>query len=164
MKASKLQYFFAGDWPSKIWLCGVPLICAIVTFISLHPTSAYFGNWTGALIFAGIMCLALILGYFVSILSGIFLLGPLYYNRSLKNGEPFHEGDVVQILVGPHRDQIAKVYKAWDIASWAGAHRVQVDLGENEKSKGRDIFKSYQIFRIVNFDKSASSVLVAVKN
>jgi len=164
MKASRLQYFFAGNWPSKIWVFGGPWLCVIATGISLRPISAYFGDWFSALTFVGIVCLALILGYFVSILSGTFVLGPLYYNRSLKNGEPFHEGDVVQILVGPYRDRVAKVYKVWDLASWAGAHRVRVDLGEKEKTESRDVFSSYQIFRIVNFDKSSSSVLAAVKN
>ena len=143
MKPSKLQYFFATERPMKIWLVGVPLLFGWMAVSSCCPFDS-----SGILLSIGIILVSVILGFFVSIFAGWFVFGPLYYDRSRKNGEPFHEGDMVQILVGQHRDQVVRVYRALDIASYAGAHRVYVDLGEEAKKSGRDIFKSYQIVRV----------------
>ena len=71
----------------------------------------------------------------------------MYYDRSLKNGEPFHQGDMVQILIGPHRDRIVRVRDAFDIASWAGSHRILVDLGDEIK-EDENVFTSIQILRV----------------
>ena len=124
------------------------MFCAVAATRSYWLTLALFAHWSDILLFIGVVLLALLLGLFASLLVGWFVLGPLYYDRSIKNGEPFHEGDLVYILVGSNRNRIARVYKAVDIASWAGAHRVHVDLGEKERNARQDIFKSYQIFRI----------------
>jgi hypothetical protein len=146
VKPSKLQYFFARDWPTKIWLVGVPFLFGLLALNSYPFTSV--GDLSGILLFIAILLLALVLGFFVSLAVGLFVLGPLYYDRSRKNGEPFHEGDMVQILVGSHRDKVVRVYRALDMASWAGAHRIWLDLGEEEKKSGKDVFKSYQIVRV----------------
>lgn len=127
-----------------MWVVGIPLLFGVVAAIRCDPTL----DPSGIFLSIGIVLLAMVLGYFASILVGWFVLGPLYYGRSRKNGEPFREGDMVQILVGPHRDRVARVYRALDIASWAGAHRVYVELGEDEKAAGRDVFKSYEIVRV----------------
>jgi hypothetical protein len=109
-----------------------------------------FHSWGDGLAFFAIVGLALLLGYFAAILLGWFVLGPLYYDRSVQNGEPFHEGESVHILVGPYRGRIARVSKAWDVAPWAGAHRVQVDLGATEREQGQDVFRSYQVCRVAS--------------
>ena len=144
VKPSRLQYFFARDWPTKIWLAGVPLLCGLIAAGYCYPTF----KSSGIFLSIGIILLAMVLGFFASIPVGWFVLGPLYFDRSRKNGEPFRDGDMVQILVGPHRDQVVRVYRALDIAPWAGAHRVYVDLGADEKTGGRDMFKSYEIVRV----------------
>jgi hypothetical protein len=156
VKPSKLQYFFGQDWPTKIWIMVIPLLCAFAAAFSCQPTLALFSHWSDILMFVGVILLALLLGFFVSILLGLFVLGPLYYDRSIKNGEPFHEGDIVYILAGPHRGRIGRVYKVWDIASWAGAHRVRVELDEKGTNSGQDIFKSYQVFRTTIADQGAA--------
>jgi hypothetical protein len=143
MKPSKTQYFFAADWPAKLWLASVPLLFAVWAGISYPPTLESFRDWPTALLFFGIVVLGLLLGFFLAILGGWFLLGPLYYNRSVENGEPFHEGDMVQILVGKYRDRVFRVSKAGDMAPWAGAHRIVVDLGEATRADKENVFKSY---------------------
>lgn len=71
----------------------------------------------------------------------------MYYDRSLKNGEPFHSGDMVQILVGPHRDRVVRVIEAFDYAACAGAHCIRVDLGV-EARKYENLFRSTQILKV----------------
>lgn len=104
-------------------------------------------RWTDPLLFCGWILLAALLGLFVGLLVGWPIIGPLYYDRSRKNGEPFQRGDMVQILVGPYSDRIAPVTDAFDIASFAGGHRVRVDLGADAKGCG-NVFRSHQVLRI----------------
>jgi hypothetical protein len=85
------------------------------------------------------------------------VLGPLFYDRSLKNGEPFHEGEMVHILTGPYRDRIARVDRAWDAAPWAGGHQIQVALGEQARQDGSDVFESRQIVRVASADHAPSA-------
>ena len=73
-------------------------------------------------------------------------MGPLYHDRSVKNGEPFEVGDSVQILHGPHRDSIVPVIAIVDIGTFAGGHRVRVDLGGPEEED--EVFHSKDILRV----------------
>ena len=107
----------------------------------------YPDRWTDPLLFFGCTALAAVLGYFVGILAGFFCLGPLYYNRSIMNGEPFKQGDMVQILVGPFKDRVVRVLSTFDIGSYAGAHRIRVDLGTETKDD-ENMFTSIQILRV----------------
>ena len=147
MKPSRLHYFVAGEWPSKIW------VTVFSAGFAFYAASSYWQlvvsptRWTDPLIVLGYSVLFAILGYFVSILVGWPVLAPMYYDRSLKNGEPFHIGDMVQVLVGPHRDRIVRVENVFDIADWAGAHRIQVDLGAQVK-EGDRVFGSTQVLRV----------------
>ena len=147
MKPSRLQYFVAGDWPSKIWVTAIPIGFACFAAPSCWQLLLSPTRWTDPLIALGYLVLFAFLGYFVSILVGWPILGPMYYDRSLKNGEPFHIGDVVQVLVGPHRDRIVRVVKVFDIAEWTGAHRIQVDLGADVKEDDK-VFRSTQVLRV----------------
>jgi len=129
-------------------MASVPLLFALWAGFSYPPSLESLRDWSGAFLFFGILVLGLLFGFFLAIFAGWFLLGPLYYDRSVKNGEPFHEGDTVQILVGKHRDRVLRESKAGDIASWAGAHRIIVDLGETTHADKENIFKSYQLVRV----------------
>jgi len=148
VKPTRWQYFFAGYRPVIIWMVTFLILCPLAVGLYYWPAVEQHGDWNHWLKFFGIELLGLLLGYFSAILVGWFVLGPLFYDRSLKNGEPFHEGDLVQILFGPYRDRIARVDKAWDAAPWAGGHQIQVALGEQARQDGSDVFESRQIVRI----------------
>ena len=118
MKPSRLQFFFAQDWPLRIWLILIPTCCAVA--------SLYYCGWPpgmGLLWLLVIAALALAAGFFLAILVGLFVLGPIYCDRAVKNGAPFRVGDRVLILAGSHRGQVSKVYSAWQGDS------IRVELG-----------------------------------
>jgi amino acid permease len=154
MKPSRLQYWFAGSWPVILWLVGFTFGSALTFGWLYWPAVELYGDWDHWLVFLRVIFLALFLGNCAAILVGWFVLGPLYYDRSKKNGEPFHEGDMVHILTGPHCDRVARVDKAWDAAPWAGAHQIQVALGEKARQDGSDVFESRQIVRVSPADLS----------
>ncbi len=147
MKASRIHYFFAQGWPAKIWLTAFLVLFVLGSASIFWPLIAFATNWTDPLLFFGCVLAAVPLGWFVGILIGWPVLGPLYYDRSLKNGEPFHQGDTVQILAGPHRDRIVRVVSTFDIGNYAGAHRVRVNIGEAVEY-GQDVFESTQVLRV----------------
>lgn len=148
MKPTWAHYFFAQEWPARIWMSMFPISFGTIAAILGWLTLEFLRSWTEVLLFAAYVGLVAALGWFVGILVGWFVLGPLYFDRSIKNGEPFQPGDLVHILVGPYRDRIARVYSTFEVGSFAGAHRVRVELGERKKDDWKDVFSSYQILRI----------------
>jgi len=147
MKATKAHYFFANGWPAKIWMAAVPTLFAAGAVMEFWSGLFSPSRLSEALISWGGVLASILLGWFVGILVGWFVIGPLYYDRNLKNGEPFHKGEVVQILVGPHRDRLVQVVETYEIGSYAGAHRVRVDLG-GELAEGENVFTSTEILRV----------------
>ena len=101
-----MQYFFARDWPLKIWLTVFPLLCGAAVVRACEPTPTLLREWRAILWLVGAVLLALPIGWFSAILVGVLVLGPLYYDRGLKNGAPFCPGDRVRILIGPRCDRI----------------------------------------------------------
>ena len=59
------------------------------------------------------------------------------------NGAPFHEGDMVRILTGPHRDRVCRIY-----ALWSERGQVRVDLGESAAKDVTDVFSYVEICRL----------------
>ena len=145
MKASGIHYFFARKWPIKIWMIAFPSAASVLAGSSCWTLLVSPVNWKDPLVFLGLVLLAALLGYFVGILVGWPVIGPMYYDRSLENGEPFRSGDMVQILIGPHRDRIVRVIEGFDYAPYAGGHRIRVDLGADIRD---NVFESCEILRI----------------
>jgi len=103
----------------------------------LHPFSVLWDFVQ----FAWFVLLAVILGFFLAIFPGWFIIGPLYYAREVKNGGPFKIGDTVQILCGPHKGRISRVYSTWQ------GNTLRVELSASEKEKFKDIFEPAQLLR-----------------
>lgn len=154
-KPSPIHYFVANEWPSKIWLVAFPTGFVVWVVHLCWPLLLQPTTWTDPLLFVGCCLLAALLGYFVSIPFGWPILGPMYYSRSLRNGEPFQHGDMVQILTGPFRDRVVRVLNSFDIAEWAGAHRIRVDLGTETKDD-ENVFRSIQIMRVAKAEETGS--------
>lgn len=92
---------------------------------------------------------ALLLGIYLALVAGSILaavlwliLQPLYKSRCALNGAPFHEGDLVRILVGRHKDQVVRINSTWRGDS------VRVKLGEAEEEKFHDVFSPLELLRM----------------
>lgn len=138
---TKIQYFFAKDWPLKIWRIICILVGMAILAYRLFVTGAWLNTYT--LIFsAGLILLAGIVGFFVSLIFSFILL-PIYSLGARLNGAPFRENDEVQIIVGPHQGKSAKIYEIW-----SERKQVRVYLGEEEKETVNDVFSYTKIFKI----------------
>lgn len=51
------------------------------------------------------------------------------------NGSPFHEGDLVHVLVGPYRDRVGRIYEMWP-----SRNQVRVEIDEQAKKDVTDVF------------------------
>jgi hypothetical protein len=138
---TKAHYFFAQKWPIRVWTAGAMLISALAAAGACDPGMGTLTDWITLRSMAWAVVIALLLGWFSSILIGWLVLGPIYFRRALKNGAPFEVGDRVRILAGPYRDRICRVYALWQGCA------VRVDLGEWEQRKLRDIFSPTQLLR-----------------
>jgi len=142
MKPTRTQYFFASAWPSRIWFTAFPLIMAFgvgqVFADVLDPLSSLWDFVR----FCWYVLVGLLFGFFLALFPGWLFIGPLFYDRGLKNGGPFKIGDTVQILSGPHRNRISRVYSTWQ------GNTLRVELSAKEKEEFKDIFSPAQLLRV----------------
>ena len=103
----------------------------------LHP----FGAWWDLVRLAWFVFLASLLGFFLALFPGWFVVGPLLYDREIKNGGPFKIGDTVQVLSGPHRGRITRVYATWQHGA------LRVELGPKEKEEFTDVLAPVRLLR-----------------
>lgn len=141
MRPTQAHYFFAKTWPLTLLQTACSLAAAAVSVCVCQPSLEIFTDTSAALGLLSVGALGALLGWQVAILAGWFVLGPIYRDRALKNGAPFQPGDRVRILVGPHRDHVARVYALWQGPS------VRVDVGEKEKKNLKDIFAPTELLR-----------------
>ena len=136
-----MQRFFVQDWPARLWFLIVPLAIPICVWWLVRPWLVE--SWLNWVIFAGVLLLAWVVGRFGAIIPGWIILGPLYFDRGLKNGAPYIEGDVVRILSGRYRNREVRVW-----AIWADRNEVRVELGDEARNKVDDVFGYYQVCRV----------------
>jgi hypothetical protein len=141
MKPTRAQLFFASPWPGRIWFTAIPLMVAAAVVVAcadfLHPLSA----WWDFVRFSWFVLLALLLGFFLAMFPGWLIIGPLFYDRELKNGGLFKVGDRVQILSHPHRGRVSRVYSTWQ------GNTLRVELSAKEKEGCKDVFSPAQLLR-----------------
>ena len=114
MKPTRMQYFFARRWTDRIWFTSIPLLCAIAVIRFLKPTPELLSDGRYLLQVLGFVLAALLIGFFSAFIIALPILVPIALYRSRINGAPFHKGDLVHILVGPHRDRVVRVYEVWE--------------------------------------------------
>jgi hypothetical protein len=128
MRPLRVQYVLAHAY--KIAMGSGALLLAVVVAVA----SGGFSVWS---VVATIVALPL-----GSILGALFF-GPFIFAIASKlNGSPFHEGDVVRILTGPHRDRVTRIYEMW-----RERNQARVDLGEAAQKDVTDVFGYTEICR-----------------
>ena len=141
MKPTRAQYFFASNWPPRIWFGAISLTTAGCVAWMCASFLDPLADWRDFALFALYTGVGLLLGFFLAAFPGWFILGPLYYDRELRNGGPFKVGDTVMILSLPHRGRVARVYSTWQ------GDNVRVDIGEESAKRFEDIFSPVQLLR-----------------
>jgi hypothetical protein len=137
-----VQRFFAQNWPVRLWMGIVPFTMPAVVCWLVRPVPWLLAHWLNIPMFAGILILAWVLGWYVAILVGWFVLGPLYYGQALRNGAPFRVGESVRLLTGPHAGRVVRVYEIW-----AERNEIRVDLGEQARDRVEDVYAYVQVCR-----------------
>jgi hypothetical protein len=150
VRPTQLQRVFASKWLIKIWLSATSVITVVFCLAASgfrvgHLTDWPLGCWY---VFIGIVAGAF--GFMLGVFPGVLLLGPLFHARGLSNGAPFHKGDTVHIITGPHRGTIAQVYSGWQGDS------VRVELGAAAQKSYEDVFLPTELLRVTNTEPSAS--------
>lgn len=137
-----IHYAFARNWPLKGYF-GAWGIAGIVMAVSVcEPNREMFKDWVFCVFFIVSLLVAPVLFVFFSLIVGPFVFVPLYYIGHRMAGAPFHVGDRVRVLVGPHRDLVVEIYDVWESRS-----QVRVKLDEQAKTEVNDVFDFTQVFR-----------------
>jgi hypothetical protein len=126
------------------WILGT---CAlwIPVSISLHHEGAFpavFSEFTSVLyLLFGYACLSG-LGFFAGGFTMYWLV--VRVCRHI-NGAPFTEGDFVTVITGSRSGTEARVYEM--IRGQGGNLLPRLDIGDEERTKYRDIFEDYNLLR-----------------
>ena len=102
---------------------------------------AFSSVWAVGCLLA-VVALSFLLGYYVAIPALWIFWGPVLMDQGDRNGGPFQPGDQVQILSGPHRGAVTRVY---DCAQY---ERVRVELGKEAEENYTNVFAAYELLRV----------------
>ena len=96
-------------------------------------------KWPGMWITLAIYSSSALLG-----LMAMFASPVIFSIISKANGAPFRQGDMVRILIGPHKDRVARVYDVWQ-----SRHQVRVWFDDKEAKREAfdDVFFETEVFR-----------------
>jgi hypothetical protein len=137
-----IHYAFARNWPLKGYF-GAWGIAGIVMVVSVcEPNRELFRDWVFCVFFIVSLLVAPVFFAYSSVIFAAFVMLPLYYLGRRLAGAPFHVGDRVRILVGPHRDRVVEIYDVWESRC-----EVRVSLDAESKKDVRDVFEFTQVFR-----------------
>ena len=129
VKPSLLQKMFARE---NLWPIGF-FGTAVVVDLALAIQGADLGQ----------MLALVVVGALGGFLASWILFKVCWHIRVWINGGPFHQGDLVQVIAGPHAGRIVAVYE-----EWASRSQVRVDLGEAEWKAVQDVFSYVQVCRV----------------
>jgi hypothetical protein len=128
MKPSPIQYFFGHGL--KVSMC----VGAMVVAVLVGWSCGAFSIWAA---------IAVLVALPLGCILGSLFLGPFVFAVGSKiNGSPFHEGDLVHILVGPYRDRVGHIYEMWP-----SRNQVRVEIGEQAEKDVTDVFSYNEICR-----------------
>jgi hypothetical protein len=133
------QRVIASDWLQCLWMLTFALGITLWTVRSIGPVQHAFGNAWSTFLFMAVLLMSAMLGFVLSVPTAWVLMGPTLMDQGKRNGGPFKPGDLVQVISGPYRNRVARVYSTWQCET------VRVDLGEEAKQQFKDIFAAYQL-------------------
>jgi hypothetical protein len=107
------QWFFANNWPVRVWLGGFALTAPFFALRTIDLGTALALGWRFWLNLLGQSLLWAAVGFLVGVVLCGSVLGPLYRRRTRLNGGPFGAGDMVVVLSGKYRGQTRRVYARW---------------------------------------------------
>jgi hypothetical protein len=128
VKPSLWQRFFARDavWP--IGFLGTAVAVDLAFAVQAPDLKKMLG-----LVFVGAVIGLIVSWIFFKILWRV---------RVWLNRGPFHTGDLVQVIAGPHAGKIAAVYD-----EWPSRKQVRIDLGETESTEVKDVYSYVQLLK-----------------
>src|SRR4051812_41781312 len=103
MPPTRAQYFFASPWLLRIWMIALPFIVTLISAVELVRLNPAFPiDGFNSILFWFLLPVIFFLSFFSALLLGFPIIGSFLLARAEINGAPFHEGDIVEILTGPH--------------------------------------------------------------
>lgn len=127
--------------------------------VEIAAAAGILGAWVFGLCFAGnsvvpVLDISYVAGFLIlvvlsipggAVLGVIFLLPFLRMLACKINGAPFKLGDSVEILRGPYRGTVTRVYETWE-----SRYQLRVVLGEAQKKSVTDVFDIQEVCRVKN--------------
>lgn len=139
---TRSQRLFASPWLMRVWYSATTLpttaICLALSGFRLE----HLADWSELRRFVLIGAASALFGLLLGVFPGLLVLSPLFQSRARLNGAPFCEGDMVQVLSGPHRGTKARVYGTWQ------GDTVRVELGASAHKHFKDIFSPVELLRV----------------
>lgn len=131
-KPSAIQIFLANTrlWGIAFWVC--PIVLGVIFLLPIYSDLEGYKDFIKAI--AAGAAFGFLCTYFP-----LFFLGRILMKI---NGSPFHVGDMVHIMAGKHKGQIARVYEVWK-----ARNSVRVELGEQAMNDIDDVYSYMDICR-----------------
>jgi hypothetical protein len=137
-----IQYCLARNWPMKIYFLAAALLGEWFVLTECQPSAALLHDWEYLLMFVPTIVLMPVLCCAFAVVPAPLILVPIFRLGAKLNGAPFHVGDPVRILVGPHRNHLTRIYEIWD-----ERREVRVELDPQARESVKDVFEFTQVCR-----------------
>jgi hypothetical protein len=135
-RPSRIKYVLAHGFRISTW--GGVLALTGVVVQECRPDQGVFAGWPFIIWFVLAIAAAIPLGFVLGAIFSPFvcMIGEMV------NGAPFEPGDTVRILLGRHKDGVARVYEVW-----YERHQVRMELGPQEQHRVTDVFSWNEVCR-----------------
>lgn len=126
----------------KCWYPCFIFFFVVWTVLKSNVTLAELAYWQFEVLLLVWIIFAIPLGFLIAIPVGAIVLPPIYSLFLWSNGGELKEGELVKVLVGPHKGEIARVYSVGQRSD------VRVELGEEARENFTDYFEQFELIRV----------------
>lgn len=141
VRPSLWQSFLASRWLLAVWQTSFVVLAVAYVLTESKPTLSALANPWFLLFETFAILVAAAVGWVASIPAATIVLGPIVRWQGARNGGPFLPGDWVQVIAGPHRGTVTRVYSTWQHET------ARIDLGQEAERDFGDIFAAHQLLR-----------------
>lgn len=145
MQPTILQRFFALPLPIRVWNIAFTLAVIICTLRYAGFDSSHLHSLLMTSLWAVVIIVTGILGWLASFMPGLMVFIPVILWREHANGGPFHVGDYVQVIGGPHDGIVATVIETPSPLPYQDLFYL-----EYEGSRLHDGFGNLELFKIAD--------------